>query len=82
MEQRTAGSDAGLGELRQERQDVRPAKGNGSSQRPARTMVPVTNADIAAVFEHVADLLEYQGENVFRVRAYRAAARTIGSLVE
>ena len=82
MEQRTAGSDAGLGELRQERQDVRPAKGNGSSQRPARTIVPVTNADIAAVFEHVADLLEYQGENVFRVRAYRAAARTIGSLVE
>lgn len=45
-------------------------------------MVPVTNADIAAVFEHVADLLEYQGENVFRVRAYRAAARTIGGLVE
>jgi DNA polymerase (family 10) len=42
----------------------------------------VTNADIATVFEHVADLLEYQGENVFRVRAYRAAARTIGSLVE
>ncbi|MEI6239301.1 MAG: DNA polymerase/3'-5' exonuclease PolX [Planctomycetia bacterium] len=42
----------------------------------------MTNADIAAVFEHVADLLEYQGENVFRVRAYRAAARTIGSLVE
>ena len=82
MEQRTAGSDAGLGELRQERQDVRPAKGNGSSQRPARTMVPVTNADIAAVFEHVADLLEFQGENVFRVRAYRAAARTIGGLVE
>ena len=42
----------------------------------------MTNADIAAVFEHVADLLEFQGENVFRVRAYRAAARTIGSLVE
>ncbi|NCA11133.1 DNA polymerase/3'-5' exonuclease PolX, partial [bacterium] len=45
-------------------------------------MVGVTNADIAAVFEHVADLLDFQGENVFRVRAYRAAARTIGSLVE
>ena len=45
-------------------------------------MVGVTNADISAVFEHVADLLEYQGENVFRVRAYRAAARTISSLVE
>lgn len=42
----------------------------------------MTNADIAAVFEHVADLLEFQGENVFRVRAYRNAARTIEGLVE
>ena len=42
----------------------------------------MTNADIAAVFEHVADLLEYQGGNVFRVRAYRTAARTIAGLVE
>ena len=42
----------------------------------------MTNSDIAAVFDHVADLLEYQGENVFRVRAYRAAARTIGGMVE
>jgi DNA polymerase (family 10) len=42
----------------------------------------VTNADIAAAFEQVADLLEYQGDNVFRVRAYRTAARTISGLVE
>jgi DNA polymerase (family 10) len=42
----------------------------------------VTNADIAATFEQVADLLEYQGGNVFRVRAYRNAARTIGGMVE
>ena len=42
----------------------------------------MTNAEIAAVFEHVADLLEYQGGNVFRIRAYRNASRTIGSLVE
>jgi DNA polymerase (family 10) len=42
----------------------------------------VTNADISSVFEHIADLLEYQGENVFRVRAYRNAARTIGGMVE
>lgn len=42
----------------------------------------MTNADIAAVFEHIADLLEYQGDNVFRVRAYRNAARTIGGMVE
>lgn len=42
----------------------------------------MTNADIAATFEHVADLLEYQGGNVFRVRAYRNAARTIDGMVE
>ena len=42
----------------------------------------MTNAEIAAVFDHVADLLEYQGGNVFRIRAYRNASRTIGSLVE
>jgi DNA polymerase (family 10) len=42
----------------------------------------VTNADIAATFEHIADLLEYQGGNVFRVRAYRNAARTIEGMVE
>jgi DNA polymerase (family 10) len=42
----------------------------------------VTNAAIAAAFEQVADLLEYQGENVFRIRAYRTAARTIDGLVE
>jgi DNA polymerase (family 10) len=42
----------------------------------------VTNADISAVFDHVADLLEFQGGNAFRIRAYRNAARVIGGLVE
>ena len=42
----------------------------------------MTNADIAATFEQIADLLEYQGGNVFRVRAYRSAARTIEGMVE
>ena len=42
----------------------------------------MTNADIAAAFDHVADLLEYRGANVFRVRAYRTAARTINGMVE
>ena len=45
-------------------------------------MRSVTNSEIAAVFDHVADLLEYQGGNVFRVRAYRNASHTIGGLVE
>ncbi len=42
----------------------------------------MTNADIADTFEHIADLLEYQGGNVFRVRAYRQAARTISGTVD
>lgn len=35
------------------------------------------NAAIAAVFDELAELLELQGANPFRVRAYRNAARTI-----
>jgi len=42
----------------------------------------VTNSDISGVFDHVADLLEYRGDNVFRVRAYRNAAHTISRMVE
>src|SRR5574338_246136 len=40
----------------------------------------VHNADVAAVFEEIADLLEIEGANPFRVRAYRFAARTLRDL--
>lgn len=39
--------------------------------------MPVHNSDVANTFEKVADLLEIEGENRFRVRAYRDAARTV-----
>lgn len=42
--------------------------------------MPVKNADIAAAFEQIADLLELQNANPFRVRAYRNAARIVGEL--
>ena len=42
--------------------------------------MPVQNAEIAAMFDQTADLLEIRGENQFRVRAYRRAARTIEGL--
>src|SRR5512139_198447 len=42
--------------------------------------MPVHNADIAAAFEEIADRLEIQGANPFRIRAYRNAARTLGEL--
>src|SRR5436309_3333603 len=40
------------------------------------------NPEVAQVFEEVADLLEVQGANPFRVRADRNAARTIRDLSE
>ncbi len=42
----------------------------------------MTNAEVAAVFEQIADLLEFQGANPFRVRAYRNGARAIADLPE
>ena len=42
--------------------------------------MPVQNAEIAAMFDQAAELLEIEGENPFRVRAYRRAARVIDSL--
>lgn len=38
------------------------------------------NADVARLFEDLADLLELDGANTFRVRAYRNASRTVESL--
>ncbi len=42
--------------------------------------MPVRNADVAAAFEEIADLLEIEGANPFRVRAYRNAARNVQGL--
>lgn len=37
----------------------------------------MTNSEIADVFEQMGDLLDFDGANPFRVRAYRNAARTL-----
>jgi DNA polymerase (family 10) len=42
--------------------------------------MPVRNAEIADLFDRMAALLESQGANPFRVRAYRNAARTVSGL--
>ena len=42
--------------------------------------MPIHNNDVAEIFDELADLLEIRGENQFRVRAYRNAARTVASL--
>ncbi len=45
-------------------------------------IIPVKNAEIATVFENIADLLELRGENRFKIRAYARAAETIRHLPE
>lgn len=42
--------------------------------------MPIHNADIANVFSEMADLLEIQQANPFRIRAYRNAARIVGEM--
>ena len=42
--------------------------------------MPVHNSEIAEIFDSLADLLEIKGENIFRIRAYRNAARAISGL--
>jgi DNA polymerase (family 10) len=42
--------------------------------------MPIHNSEIASIFAEVADLLDVKGENPFRIRAYRNAARTVGQL--
>jgi len=42
--------------------------------------MPVHNDEIARVFEEMADLLEIEEANPFRVRAYRNAARSVSTL--
>lgn len=42
--------------------------------------MPSANGLIATAFEQIADLLELQDANPFRVRAYRKAARVVGGL--
>jgi len=42
--------------------------------------MPIHNSDVAEIFSKVADLLDIEGANQFRVRAYRNAARTVSGL--
>ncbi len=42
--------------------------------------MPISNSDIAGIFDEVADFLEIKGDNPFRVRAYRNASRVVSGL--
>jgi DNA polymerase (family 10) len=54
----------------------------GTSKRAAPATYAVENAEVARIFREIADLLEIQDANTFRVRAYRNAARTVEELSE
>lgn len=40
------------------------------------------NREIAVIFEHIADILELKGENVFRINAYRKASHILQDMTE
>ena len=42
--------------------------------------MPVSNKEIAELFEDMAVLLEMKGDSIFKIRAYQRAARTVGQL--
>lgn len=44
--------------------------------------MPIQNIEIAWALDSLADLAEIDGDNPYRVRAYRTAARTVGQLDE
>lgn len=56
-----------------------PAAASADARAEARRLpaVAVDNERIAQVFEEIADLLELEDANPFRIRAYRNAARTV-----
>jgi DNA polymerase (family 10) len=40
------------------------------------------NSEVASIFETMADILEFKGENQFKIMAYRKGARIIAGLVQ
>ena len=42
----------------------------------------MNNSEIASVFNDIADMLELKKDNIFKIRAYRKAARSIGELTQ
>ena len=51
-----------------------------ASADPEQGAPPLTNRQVAGRLEEVADLLEAQGDNPFRVRAYRTGADAVRGL--
>jgi DNA polymerase (family 10) len=54
-----------------------PVTTGPAAEASAQTRSAPSNADIAAIFEEIASLLELEDQNPFRIRAYRNAARSV-----
>lgn len=54
--------------------------GHKADEKPAVENRVVENRDIARVLHRIADLLEFQDENPFKLRSYRLAAETIEAM--
>jgi DNA polymerase (family 10) len=42
----------------------------------------MTNAEIAAIFDDIAEMLKLKKDNIFKIRAYQKVARAIAELAE
>lgn len=54
----------------------------GQAAGPEQGLTPLTNLELADLLEEIGDLLELKGDEGFRVRAYRRAARVVRGLGE
>ncbi len=59
-----------------------PTRGHTLPQALPQAPGTIHNADIAAAFDEIADILDVEGANQFRIRAYRNAARVVNGLPE
>ena len=62
------------------KKETKKIAGNGDVAPPAPLKTKWTNQEIATLFYRIADILELQGETVFKVIAYRRAADSIEHL--
>ena len=52
----------------------------GAKAQQLNANMPVSNEDVAELFENMATLLEVKGDTVFKIRAYQRAASAIAQL--
>ncbi|MBI4282458.1 MAG: DNA polymerase/3'-5' exonuclease PolX [Chloroflexi bacterium] len=74
--------DGGIGDrgLGRTEEDLEMSRNLSNEDETCEKLATMNNAQIAKVFENIANLLELQGDSAFKIRAYQRAARTIEHL--